>query len=161
MFEKLFAKIRNTASTPNSDTATTDTDGNAMQLALAALFVEAARADENYEAHEKVTIDKFLMARFSLDASAAETLRNQAETAQENAIDIQRFTKTAKGMESEDKIGFIEELWTIVLSDGTRDPFEDTLVRRICGLIYVSDLESGAARARVAAKLDVAKLGQS
>jgi uncharacterized tellurite resistance protein B-like protein len=41
----------------------------------------------------------------------------------------------------------------VVLSDGERDPHEDTLIRRICGLIYVEDRESGQARLRAEAAL--------
>ena len=125
-----------------------------LQLAIAALLVEAACADENYETSEKVIIDKTLAAKFELDADAAAELRAKGEAAQANAHDIQRFTKVAKEMPEAEKVAFIEQLWEIVLSDGERDPFEDTLIRRICGLIYVEDRESGAARARVAARLD-------
>ncbi|MBL4619979.1 MAG: TerB family tellurite resistance protein [Marinicaulis sp.] len=146
MFKKLFG---NNNKQPESAANSTDP----MQLALATLFVEAARADEKYEDHEIAIVDKFLAANFSLSPDAVKTLRAEAEKTQENALDIQRYTKTAKEMSGDDKIAFIEQLWEIVLSDGDRDPFEDTLIRRICGLIYVEDRDSGAARARVAARL--------
>jgi len=146
MFKKLFG---NNNIQPEAAANTTDP----MQLALATLFVEAARADEKYEDHEIAIIDKFLAAKFSLSPDAVQSLRAQAEETQANALDIQRYTKTAKEMSGDDKIAFIEQLWEIVLSDGDRDPFEDTLIRRICGLIYVEDRDSGAARARVAARL--------
>lgn len=149
MFDKLFKKMRS-----GGDAKEQSTEAAPMQLALAALCVEAARADENYEAHEVAIIDRFLAKRFSLSAEDAAALRGSAEAAQAEALDIQRFTKVAKEMSSEDKINFVEHLWRIVLSDGARDPFEDTLIRRICGLIYVDDPESGAARARVAASLE-------
>ncbi|NOX94113.1 MAG: TerB family tellurite resistance protein [Alphaproteobacteria bacterium] len=146
MFKKLFG---NNDKQPEAAANTTDP----MQLALATLFVEAARADEKYEDHEIAIIDKFLAAKFSLSPDEVKTLRAEAEETQANALDIQRYTKTAKEMSGDDKIAFIEQLWEIVLSDGDRDPFEDTLIRRICGLIYVEDRDSGAARARVAARL--------
>ncbi|MEM9618825.1 MAG: TerB family tellurite resistance protein [Pseudomonadota bacterium] len=148
MFDKLFKKMRT-----NSDAQTQADDTDPMQLALAALCVEAARADEDYEAREITIIDKFLAKRFSLNDDQATTLRAKAENAQADALDIQRFTRVAKDMSQEEKISFVEHLWQIVLSDGDRDPFEDTLIRRICGLIYVDDPDSGAARARVEARL--------
>jgi len=149
MFDKFFKK-KHAGSDANEQAA----DADPMQLALAVLCVEAARADENYEAHEIAIIDRFLAKRFTLSPEDAAALRARAEAAQTEALDIQRFTKVAKEMSSEEKINFVEHLWRIVLSDGDRDPFEDTLIRRICGLIYVNDPESGAARARVAASLD-------
>jgi len=146
MFKKLFG---NNGKQPEA----ADNAADPMQLALAMLFVEAARADEKYEDSEIAIIDKFLAAKFSLSPDAVKALRAEAEETQANALDIQRYTKTAKEMSGDDKIAFIEQLWEIVLSDGDRDPFEDTLIRRICGLIYVEDRDSGAARARVAARL--------
>lgn len=147
MFDKLFGRFRAETETKQDDAE------DALPLAFAALLVEAARADEAYESHEIAIIDRALKRKFSLDDAGAEALRNQAETAQDAATDIQRFTKIAKAMTGEEKIALIEELWEVVLSDGERDAYEDTLIRRICGLIYVDDQDSGAARARVAARL--------
>jgi len=147
MFDKLFGKK---TAKPEADADECDP----MHRATAALLVEAACADEKYEDHEKLLIDKTLAAKFNLEADAAAALRAKGEAAQADALDIQRFTRVVKEMAGDEKIAFIEQLWEIVLSDGERDPFEDTLIRRICGLIYVEDRDSGAARARVAARLN-------
>jgi uncharacterized tellurite resistance protein B-like protein len=124
-----------------------------FRLAVAALLVEAARADDQYDEREAAIIEKSLAATFDLSHDEATSLRTAGEAAQMSALDIQRFTRVAKQMSAEEKVAFVERLWEIVLSDGERDPFEDALMRRICGLIYLDDRESGAARARVAAKL--------
>lgn len=144
MFKNLFSK---------KQPAQSETDGDPMQVAVAALFVEAARADERYEDREKAIIDKSLAGMFSIAADAAAALRETGEKAQSDALDLQRFTKVAKALPPADKIAFVERLWEVVLSDGDRDPYEDTLIRSICGLIYVDDRESGAARVRVEARL--------
>ncbi len=146
MFRKLFSRDQ----TPD-DNASEETD---LRLAVAALLVEAARADDHYEDHEKTVIDRALAATFDLSAEEAKALRATGETAQEGALDIQRFTRVAKQLGAEEKIAFVEQLWEIVLSDAVRDPFEDALIRRICGLIYLEDRKSGAARARVLARLE-------
>ena len=147
MFDKLMARFKKPAAAPAPGA------DDELHLAVAALLVEAACADEAYDAREKVIIDRTLAARFSLDAAAAAALRVRAETAQAGAVDIQRFTRVAKAMSGEEKIGLLESLWEIILSDDARDPFEDALMRRICGLIYVDDQESGSARTRVEARL--------
>ncbi len=147
MLDKLFSRFQRQSDSPQTE------DGEPLHLAFAALLVEAARADEKYEPHEIAIIDRALKTKFALSEEDAAALRAKAETIQENAVDIQRFTRVAKEMSPEEKIGLIEELWGIILSDGDRDPFEDTLVRRICGLIYVDDRTSGEIRQRVAAGL--------
>ncbi len=124
-----------------------------LQLAIAALLVEAARADDHYDDRERRIVDRSLQSQFNLSQDEAEKIRIAGEAAQADALDIQRFTRVAKEMPAEDKITFLEMLWEIILSDGEKDPFEDTLMRRICGLIYVEDRMSGEARARVAARL--------
>ncbi|MFQ5562292.1 MAG: TerB family tellurite resistance protein [Parvularculaceae bacterium] len=126
---------------------------DALPLAVAALLVEAACADDRYDDDERALIGEILAAQFNLAPTEAAALRKEGEQAQAEAFDIHRFTKIAKNMEPAEKTALIERLWEIVLSDGERDPHEDALVRRVCGLIYVSDPESGAARARVAARL--------
>ena len=47
------------------------------------------------------------------------------------------------------KLKIIEILWKIVYSDGTNDNYESNLIRRVCGLLYVSDKESGLIKVRV------------
>ena len=42
----------------------------------------------------------------------------------------------------------IETLWEIVLSDGEVHDFESNLIRRLAGLLYISDVDSGNAKIR-------------
>jgi uncharacterized tellurite resistance protein B-like protein len=55
----------------------------------------------------------------------------------------------AAGMSPEERIGLIEMLWDVAYADGVLDPEEDLLIRRIAGLIYVSDRDRVLARQRV------------
>lgn len=120
----------------------------ALDVALAALLVEAARSDERYEDKEKALIDCILQERFALAPCCAKDLRAKGEEAQAQANDLHQFTKIAKDMPAPEKAALVEGLWRIVLSDAERDPHEDALIRRICGLIYLPDPESAAARRR-------------
>ncbi len=47
------------------------------------------------------------------------------------------------------RLKIIEIIWKIVYSDGTSDNYESNLIRRICGLLYVSDKESGIIKQKV------------
>lgn len=123
-------------------------DAPDLAVAVAALLVEAARADEDYQEEEKALIDRFLATEFGLSAADATAIRNRGEEAQAQANDLHKFTRVVKTMDSAHKMHFVERLWRIVLSDARRDPNEDTLIRQVCSLIYVTDPESGAARHR-------------
>ncbi len=148
MFDKLRSLFK-----AQPDTKTPDPEAG-VRLAVAALLVEAARADEDYTEEEMSLIERILKSQFALDAAAVTTLRTDAEAAQEEANDLYRFTRVVKNdLDHEGKIELVENLWEIILSDAERHPHEEMLVRRLVGLIYVSDQESGAARQRVEAKL--------
>jgi len=46
-------------------------------------------------------------------------------------------------------------MWEVVYADGVLDDYEANLLRRVAGLIYVPDRESGQARQRVIARLGI------
>ena len=50
--------------------------------------------------------------------------------------------------DSDKKLLLIEALWEIVLSDEEIHDFESNLIRRLAGLLYISDVNSGNARKR-------------
>ena len=55
----------------------------------------------------------------------------------------------------EERVKIIEMLWEVAYADGVVHHYEANLIRRINGLLYVSDRDSGAARKRVAARLGI------
>lgn len=121
------------------------------RVAIASVLVMAARADNHYEAAEEAMIDRVLMARFKLTAEQAKGLRDEGEQAEAEAIDLYQFTKAIKtAIPLEDRVAIVEELWRVILSDGVRDPHEDTLMRQIVDRLGLSPMESALARQRVA-----------
>jgi len=123
--------------------------------AVAAILVEAAQADDDYTDDERDAIDRVLAERFDLTTYAAKRLRAEGEAAQAAATDLVRFTQAVKrAVPHEHRVGVIEAVWEIAYADGRRDHFESALVRKLAGLLYVSDVDAGAARKRVAARHD-------
>ena len=117
------------------------------RLAIASVLVMAARADDKYDDHEAAIIDRVLAKRFGLTAELARGLREQGEEAEGESIDIYQFTKAIRtAIPIEDRIAIIEDLWGIVLSDGERDPHEDTLMRQIVDRLGLSPMDSALAR---------------
>lgn len=128
-----------------------DDVADAGRVAVAALLVEAARSDEDYVERERATIDRVLADRFGLTVAEAAALRARGEAAQAEAVDLVRFTRAIKdAVPYEDRVGVIEALWRVILSDEEIEHEESALVRRLAGLLYVSDPDAGLARQRVA-----------
>jgi uncharacterized tellurite resistance protein B-like protein len=123
------------------------------ELALAALLVRLARADDHYDEAEKIRIDRVLAHRRGLDMAQATALRHEAEEVEAEAPDTVRFTRALKDMIAyEDRTGIIEALWEVALADGTRSAAEDALIRLAANLLGVNDRDSALARQRVTAR---------
>jgi uncharacterized tellurite resistance protein B-like protein len=125
-----------------------------LRLAAAALLVEAAEIDDGFTAEERATIGRLLAARFGLSAKEAQKLLLEGQRASERSAQLFRFTQLLNERASpEERLALIEMLWEVVLADGELDPLEDTLLRRIGGLIDVPDRARGEARQRVMRRL--------
>jgi len=126
-----------------------------VQLAVAALLLEAAAvADGTVDARERVLVLGLLERGFGLSDQDATALLRAAEARSEGTVQLFGFTSTLNQlMPRERKIAVIEMLWEVAYADGVLDPLEDTLLRRIAGLIDISDYERGAAKARVLTRL--------
>ena len=120
------------------------------RLAMTALLVRLARADNEYAAAEIHRITQVIMARYELAEPEAVALRETAETLEQEAPDTVRFTRAIKDRVAyEDRIAVVEALWQVALADGNRDAEEDALLRLVISLLGVTDVDSASARRRV------------
>ena len=125
-----------------------------MKVAAAALMVEAARMDSHFDEAERATIARLLQRRFGLSPEETQTLIEEARQAQDASNQLLGFTRAIKDhFDEAERIELIEMLWEVVYADGILDDFEANLLRRIGGLLYVSDRDRGLARKRVLKKL--------
>lgn len=125
-------------------------------LAAAVLMVEAACLDGEFDADERRKIRGIVEESFELNSEEAGTLLAEAEAAQSDANHLVRFTRAIKeAYPPEERDALIEMLWEVVYADGVVHDYEASLLRRVVGLLYVSDRDSGAARKRVLARLGI------
>ena len=68
---------------------------------------------------------------------------------EENSNQLLSYTKIIKDSPLKTKSEIVEQLWRILISDNNVDLFESNLMRRICGLIYFPDKESGEIKMRL------------
>jgi len=121
-----------------------------LQIAVAVLLVEAARMDDKFDEYERGTIEQLLEQKFELTHDETQQLLAVAEETAERSLQLHPFTRLAvERMEPKRRIRLIEMLWEVAYADGKLDPEEDVLLRRVAGLIYVSDEDRIAARQRV------------
>ena len=112
---------------------------------VAALLIHAAKIDENYTDKEKHLINNFI-DKFSKENSQNKTsseIFEEAEKQEKDSNHILEFTREIKKMDMKIRILVLETLWEIILSDDKSGMYESNLIRRICGLLYISDKISG------------------
>jgi uncharacterized tellurite resistance protein B-like protein len=125
-------------------------DRDGLQIAVAVLLVEAARMDAHFEDAERTVIERLLAHKFQLSPEQTSELMRKAVEVGERSNQLYPFTRIAvERMDLAQRIGLIEMLWEVAYADGVLDPDEDALLRRVAGLIYVSDVDRAAARIRV------------
>ena len=126
-----------------------------LELAATALLVEAALMDGNFDAVEREKVAHLLEVRFALEKVEAEALIEDATDKIRQSPQLYGFTRVVKDrFDHDDRVELMEMLWEVAYADGELHDFEANLMRRIAGLIYVSDRDSGAARKRVLERLE-------
>ena len=118
-------------------------------ILIIALLIHAAKIDENYTEIEKNIIKRTIKQLNQVDADEAEKLLKIAEKKEEKSNQIVEFTKEIKKYPMEFRLKIIEIIWEIVYSDSTSNNYESNLIRRICGLLYISDKDSGIIKTKV------------
>ena len=136
MFKNIFAKQKKVSS-------------DNKNILVAALLIHAAKIDENYTEIEKKIIKKALVDLNNISPDEAEKLIIHAEKKEQESNQIVEFTREIKRYSMESRLKVIEVIWKIVYSDGTSDSYETNLIRRICGLLYISDKDSGIIKNKV------------
>ena len=125
-----------------------------LRLAAAALLVEAAKLDGEFEAVERARIAALLQDRFGMAEADVAELIEAADEETELAGGLYGFTKEVRlNFDHGERISMIEMLWEVAYADGSLHDFESNMLRRVAGLLYVTDRESGAARKRVLGRL--------
>ena len=122
---------------------------NNKNILITALLIHAAKIDDNYTDVEKEIIKKALISLNAITLNEAEELLKKAEKIEQESNQIIAFTREIKKNSMEFRLKIIEILWKIVYSDGSSDSFESNLIRRVCGLLYISDRDSGLIKLKV------------
>ncbi len=110
---------------------------------IAALLIHAAKMDENYTIEEKKIIEQAMTKLTGKNSTEISEIIVSAEKKEAEENQIVTFTREIKKKDTDFRKKVIDVLWKIILSDGKSDMYESNLMRRICGLLYVSDRESG------------------
>ena len=123
---------------------------------LSGLMIEAANTDGIISQDEINKISSSLINIFKEDPHLVEKSLSRALENKDNSLSLYFYTsKLNKSFSEEKKILLIEVLWEVILSDNKVHDFETNLIRRLAGLLYISDVECGNAKKRAIKKINL------
>ncbi|WNJ99646.1 TerB family tellurite resistance protein [Thalassospiraceae bacterium LMO-JJ14] len=127
---------------------------DALAAAAVAVLVETALLDGDFDQREREAIHSILVDRFAISADDAGILIDDAVAGHEDANRVYAATRLIREEFTDaERIDVMEMLWEVAYADGMLHDYEANLVRRVAGLLYVRDRDSGQARKRVLERL--------
>ena len=131
----------------SNQNSTEERDDNSNLSLLCGLMIEAAYTDGQISDHELGKIKLSLVNTFEEDQNNVKLALDEAIKNKDNSKSLYYYTSYInKNFSDDKKVLLIEALWEIVLSDGEIHDYESNLIRRLAGLLYISDIKSGNAR---------------
>ena len=115
---------------------------------IAALLIHVAKIDENYTKKEREIIKKAII-ELGTKNETADDLIIEAEKIEKESNQILDFTKEVKNLNKDSKVKIVESLWTIIYSDSNADMYENSLMRRLTGLLYLDPMTVGDIKKKV------------
>ena len=119
---------------------------------IAALLIHAAKIDQNYTKNEKKLVKKAIVELGANNENIDQVLL-KAEEIEKESNQILDFTREIKNLNEDSKIKIVEVLWNIIYSDNNPDMYENSLMRRLTGLLYLDPKIVGDVKEKVISKL--------
>ena len=134
----MLATIKKFVTELNSTDEPDDFIHSDMQLAEAALMYHVIAVDGVIKADEKKRMAEILERHFELDEEETANLALEARDAENEAIDLYKFTSILKhALTLDERNLIIEHLWEMVFADGVVHELEDNVVWRVAELLGV------------------------
>ena len=115
-----------------------------VQIAISTLMIQTAVYDGIFDEQEKTKILELIKKYFNLNEDQKLALFKIAMKVKDDSNDMQQFTRVLNdNLSEEEKLNIIEMLWKIIISDGHIDDYENALIRKISGLLYINDRDVG------------------
>ena len=132
-------------------------DTEELASLVTALMIEAANADGSLAEEEKGLITEVIARQFELGADKAEEMMRAAIDQSSERVELHSLLRRLRdNSDYEERLGVMEMVWMVVLADGKLDHIEAQLMRRLAGLLFVSDVDSGLASKTAKSNLGLA-----
>ena len=128
-------------------------DETDYRLAATALLIHIVSLDGQPTAIERRKLHSLIETSFKLDPGAADQLIASATRAENDAVDLYRFTSVImREVDEEGRRRIVEMMWEMVFADGKVTEFEDNVLWRAADLLGISGRDRIDLKHRVQAR---------
>lgn len=121
-----------------SDTQTNEIK-QTMNLISGALMVEVMAADHDFNSQEEFKLKEILLNRFKIPEHEIQKISDQMKKRADDATSLYEYTSLInENFNPTEKLELVRNLWAIAFADNVLDRYEDSVIRRVCELTYVS-----------------------
>ena len=119
-------------------------DNSNLDIAIIAILLRASSIDGNKDELELDMIKNISITDLNIEEDEFDNLYSRAIEAEDFSADIYKWTKIVNDNCDENlKLNIFRLACKIVNADGNIDPFESNFTRRLSGLLYITDKQSG------------------
>ena len=116
-------------------------DTPAINLAMASLLCEVAKADHDADPREESAKIHQLVNLLDIDEAQARSLLDNARQHSHESVSLYEFTTKLRSLEPVERYQLIEAMWQVAYADGILDPHEEAVIRQTAELIYLDHSE--------------------
>ena len=119
-----------------------------LEIAVCSLLIHAAKTDGQYDENEKNLIKQYFIKLKKNDAYI-DDLMIKCEKNEKDSVEIFNLTKEIKKINYNHRLEIIEIMLKIIYSDQNLCHYEDRLIRKVAGLIYIESKDLGNIKIKV------------
>ncbi|MDV6316160.1 TerB family tellurite resistance protein [Idiomarina sp. HP20-50] len=102
------------------------------------LMTEISLADGQLSQEEREHLLHELEHEYSLTGPKADQAIDESVQAVKEASSLHDFTAQLKALRYEQRVELLETLWVVAYADNTLDPHEESMLRKMADLLYIS-----------------------
>ena len=123
----------------NKEEIEKESDLSQLNNACAALLVEIAFADKEFDETEKTSLKLTLMETYAIEEADIDEIIKDAENTVAESTSLYGYTRIVNDeFEYDDKLSLLKNLWKVAYADGNLDKYEEHLIRKISDLVHIS-----------------------
>ena len=123
----------------NKEEIEEESDLSQLNNACAALLIEIAFADREFDETEKISLKKTLIETYGIEDNEIDEIIKDAKKTVSESTSLYGYTRIVNDeFEYKDKLSLLRNLWKVAYADGNLDKYEEHLIRKISDLVHIS-----------------------